>query len=76
MSDIMFAILGIVVVLFGIGCIVFAMTRLRNDRRRQDRLAIAFDRARSVRTRGSGLQGAPHSVYAEPVWSVRRDRGG
>ena len=74
MSDVTIAILGIVAVVFAATCIAFATTRARNDRRRQDRLSIAFDRAQAVRTRGGGIQGRPNSVYAEPVWTVRRDR--
>ncbi len=61
---------------FAVTGVVFAARRVRNDRRRQDRLSIAFERAQAVRTRGSGLQGSPYSVYAEPVWNVKRDRGG
>ncbi len=68
--------LGVAAVLFAVTCIVFAAARARNDRRRQDRLSIAFERVQAVRTRGSVLQGSPYSIYAEPVWTVRRDRGG
>ncbi len=68
--------LGVAAVLLAVPCIVFAAARARNDRRRQDRLSIAFERVQAVRTRGNGLQGSPYSIYAEPVWTVRRDRGG
>ncbi len=43
MSDVTIAILGVAA--FAVMCTVFAATRVRNDRRRQDRLSIAFDRA-------------------------------
>ncbi len=76
MSDVAIAVLGVAAVVFAMTWIIFAATRARNDRRRQDRLSTAFERAQAVRTRGSGLQGSPYSVYAEPVWTVRRDRGG
>ncbi len=74
MSDATIAILGVAAL--AVACVVFAATRVRNNRRRQDRLSIAFERAQAVRTRGSGLQGNPYSVYAEPVWNVKRDRAG
>ena len=74
MSAITIAILGAAA--FAVTCVVFATTRVRNDRRRQDRLSIAFERAQAVRTRGNGLQGSPYSVYGEPVWNVKRDRDG
>ena len=74
MSDVAIAVLGVAA--FAVTCIVFAAARARNDRRRQGRLSIAFERAQAVGTRGSGLQGSPYSVYVEPVWTVRRDRGG
>jgi len=61
---------------FAVTCVVFAAARARNDRRRQYRLSIAFDRARAVRTRGRGLQGSTYSVYAETVGNGKRDRGG
>ncbi len=51
--------LGVAAVLFAVTYIVFAAARARNDRRRQDRLSIAFERVQAVRTRGSGLQGSP-----------------
>ncbi len=74
MGAVTIAILGAAA--FAVNCIVFAAARARNDRRRQDRLSIAFERAQAVRTRGRGLQGSPYSVYAEPVWNDKRDRGG
>ncbi len=74
MGAVTIAILGAAA--FAVTCVVFAAARVRNDRRRQDRLSIAFERARAVRTRGSGLQASPYSVYGEPVWNVKRDRGG
>ncbi len=76
MSDFTIAILGVVAVVFAAMCVAFATARVRNDRRRQDRLALAFERAQAVRTRGStGLQGGPHGIYGEAVWNVRQDRG-
>ncbi len=74
MGAVTIAILGAAA--FAVTCIVFAAARVRNDRRRQYRLSLAFERARAVRTRGRGLQGSPYSVYAEPVWNDKRDRGG
>ena len=74
MGAVSIAILGAAA--FAVTCVVFAAARVRNDRRRQDRLSIAFERAQAVRTRGRGLQGSPYSVYAEPVWNDKRDRGG
>ncbi len=41
-------ILGVVAVLFVVTCIVFAAARVRNDRRQQDRLSVAFDRAQEM----------------------------
>ena len=77
MSDFTIAILGIVAVVFAATCVAFTTARLRNDRRRQDRLSLAFERAQAVRTRGSsGLQGGAHGIYGEAVWNVRQDRGG
>ena len=76
MSDVMIAIFGIAAVMFALTGIFFASARVRNDRRRQDKLSVAFDRAQSFRTRGTGLQGNPHGLHAEPAWSMRRDRGG
>ncbi len=66
MSDITIAILGVVPVVLAVSGIVFAAT-VRNDRRRQVRLSIAFDRAQAVRTRGSGLQESSCSFYSESV---------
>ncbi len=43
MSNVTIAFLGVAA--FAVTCIVFASTMVRNDRRRQDRLSIAFDRA-------------------------------
>ena len=51
--------LGVAAVLLAVPCIVFAAARARNDRHRQDRLSIAFERVPAVRTEGSGLQGSP-----------------
>ncbi len=52
MSDVAIAVLGVAA--FAVTCIVFAAGRARNDRRRQGRLSIAFERAQAVGTRGSG----------------------
>ncbi len=73
---IIFAILGVVAVVFAVTCVVLTAARVRNDRRRLDRLSIAFARAQAVRTLGIGVQGSPYSLYAEPVWSDRRGRRG
>ena len=45
MGNVTIAFLGVAAFAFAVTCIVFASTRVRNDRRRQDRLSIAFDRA-------------------------------
>ncbi len=72
MSDVVATILGVVVVGFAVTCVVFNAARARNDRRREERLSIAFARAQAVGTRGIGVQGSPYSLYAEPVWTDRR----
>lgn len=41
----------------------------RRKRRHQNRLDIAFERARTVERTGSGLQGMPYSVYGESAWA-------
>ena len=66
MSDIIIAILGVVPVIFAVSSIVFAAT-VRNDRQRQVRLSMAFDRAQADRTRGAGLEGSSYSFYSESV---------
>ncbi len=49
MTFITFAIiLAVVAVLFVVTCIVLAAARVRNDRRHQDRLSVAFDRAQEM----------------------------
>ncbi len=48
MTIIIFAILGVVAVVFAVMCIVFAATRARNDRRQPERLSVAFERAREL----------------------------
>ncbi len=72
MSDITANILGVVLVAFAVMYVVFTAARARNDRRREERLSIAFARAQAVRTRGIGIQGSPYSLYVEPVWTDRR----
>ncbi len=74
MSVVTITILGAAV--FAVTCVVFAAMRVRNDRRHQGRLSIAFERAQAVRTRGNGLQGSPYSINVEPVWNVKRERDG
>ena len=76
MGDVTIAVLAVVAAAFAVMCIGFTLARNRDERRRQDRLSLAFDRAQAVRTRGNGLQGSPYGVYAEPVWTIRRDRRG
>ena len=41
-------ILGVVAVVFAVTCIVFAAARARNDRRQQERLSVAFERAQEL----------------------------
>ena len=71
-------VIGVAVVVLAVFGLVYLWARSRSERRRQARLDIAFERAQAVRTRGSGLQGSPYSLYAEPVWQMsrreRRDR--
>ncbi len=74
MRDVTIATLAVAAVVLAVTWIRFTIARIRLDRRRQDRLSVAFDRSQAVRTRGGGLQGSPHGVYAEPVWIVRRGR--
>ncbi len=45
MSSVTIAILGVAKFAFVVTCIEFAAMRVPNDRRRQDRLSIAFERA-------------------------------
>ena len=47
MSNVALDILGVAAFALVMTCIEFAAMRVRNDRRRQARLSIAFDRARS-----------------------------
>lgn len=52
--------------------VVFLLGALRGrkrSRRRQDRLGLAFERARIVSRSGSGLQGTPYSLYGESSWT-------
>ncbi len=56
MSDITANILGVVLVAFAVMYVVFTATMARNDRRREERLSIAFARAQAVRTRGIGVR--------------------
>ena len=72
MSNVTVGILGVVVVALAVTYVVFTAARARNDRRREQRLSIAFARAQAVRTRGIGVQGSPYSLYAEPFWPDRR----
>ena len=48
MTIVTFAIIGVVAVLLVVTCIVFAAARVRNDRRQQERLSVAFDRAQEM----------------------------
>jgi len=74
MSDLTMSILGIAA--FVVVIVYLAGAKMRTNRRRQSRLSGAFERAQTVRTRGSGLQGSPYSIYAEPVWNVKPDSTG
>ncbi len=59
MSDVLATILGVVMVVFAVTYVVFTASRARNDRRREERLSIAFARAQALRKRGIGVQGSP-----------------
>ena len=74
MSELTISILGVAV--FALVVAFLAAAKLRTYRRRQSRLSGAFERAQAVRTRGSGLQGSPYSIYAEPAWNVKPDSAG
>ena len=54
MSPVTIAILG--VSSFAMTCIKFAATKVRNKRRRQDRLSIAFERAQESRREAASLR--------------------
>ena len=73
MSEITLITPGGVIILLILGVMSLSV-RARNHRRQQIRLSVAFERAQAVRTRGSGLQGNPYGVYAEPAWSTENDR--
>ena len=72
MSNVIATILGLVSVGVAATYVIFTLVRARNDRRRDERLSIAFDRAHSIRTRGIGFQGTHYSVYAELDCPYRR----
>ncbi len=74
MGDVIATILGVVAVVFVVTDFVFNSARARNDRHREERLSIAFDRAKAVRTQGIGTQGSPYGLYTEPVWTNRRSK--
>ena len=67
MSDVMIAIIGVVVVVFVVTCVLFSATRAHNDRRQEERLSIAFARAQAIRMSGIGAQGSPYSLYTKPI---------
>ena len=48
MSNVTIAILGVVAVVFAVACIVIVAARIRNNRRHQDRLSSAFERAQEL----------------------------
>ncbi len=74
MGDVIATIFGVVAVVFVMTYFVFTSASARNDRRREERLSIAFDRAKAVRTQGIGAQGSPYVLYTEPVWTNRRSK--
>ncbi len=74
MGDVIATIFGVVAVVLVVTYFVFTSARARNDRHREERLSIAFDRAKAVRTRGIGAQGSPYGLYTEPVWTNRRSK--
>ncbi len=73
MGDVI-ATIGVVAVVFVMTYFVFTSARARNDRHREERLSIAFDRAKAVRTQGIGTQGSPYGHYTEPVRTNRRSK--
>ncbi len=74
MGDVIATIFGVVAVVFVMTYFVFTSARARNDRHREERLSIAFDRAKAVRTQGIGTQGSPYGHYTEPVRTNRRSK--
>lgn len=59
----------IAAVALGLVLLIGALRGRKRSRRRQDRLGLAFERARIVSRSGSGLQGTPYSMYGESSWS-------
>ena len=45
------------------------MHRNGQERRRQQRLSAAFERAKRVAYCGSGEQGQPYSIYGRSAWT-------
>ena len=74
MGDVIATIFGVVAVVFVMTYFVITSARAHNDRRREERLSIAFDQAKAVRTQGIGAQGSPYGLYTEPVWTNRRNK--
>lgn len=72
MSDVMITIFGGALAVLATAYGMFVVARARSDRRRQERLSIAFDRAKSIRTRGVGFPGGDYSVYVDLDPSDRR----
>ena len=48
---------------------VAVMHRSGQERRRQQRLSAAFERAKRVAYCGSGEQGQPYSIYGRNAWT-------
>jgi len=65
-----FIIYGLIaVVALGLVFLLGALRGRKRSRQRQDRLGLAFDRARIISRAGNSLQGAPYSIYGESSWS-------
>tara|TARA_R110001606_G_scaffold324796_1_gene471540 strand:+ start:53 stop:283 length:231 start_codon:yes stop_codon:yes gene_type:complete len=71
-----FIIYGLIAVAsLGLVLLLGLLRGRKRSRRRQNRLGVAFERARIVERTGSGLQGTPYSVYGESSWSDHTHSG-
>ena len=55
--------------LLGLVIVAIAVHRNGRERRRQQRLNAAFERAKRVAYCGTGEQGQPYSVYGQSAWT-------
>ena len=55
--------------LLGLAIVAVAVHRNGRERRRQQRLNAAFERAKRVAYCGTGEQGQPYSVYGQSAWT-------